>query len=256
MESNNFNNSILRAAGILKCLSDGKDRVIDLSKELNLSRSTVHRLLRSLEKASLVMRDPITRRYYLGVMMWRFASRPIGINQQLIICAFEEMRQLRDLTKETVVLHVRIGLERICIEEMQSVDNIRYTPGKGFVAPLHTGASGKVLLSELPDTELKLMLNKLSFDKVGPNTITDRSVLEMEIQKTRKEGYATSFSERVAGSASISVPVRNYVTPVALGIQGPESRLTLAKMSGFLEEIKGCARRIEKRLKEQGGWAL
>lgn len=251
MEPGNYNNSILRAAGILRCLSDGKDRVIDLAKELNLSRSTVHRLLRSLERSSLVMRDPITRRYYLGVMMLRFASRPIGVNQQLIICAFEEMRHLRDLSKETVVLHVRIGLERICIEELQSVENIRYTPGKGFVAPLHTGASGKVLLSELPDAELSMLLSKLSFEKVGPNTITDRKVLEREIQKTRKEGYATSFGERVAGSASISVPVRNYVTPVALGIQGSEKRLTHTVMKDFLEEMKVCARRIERRLKEQ-----
>jgi DNA-binding IclR family transcriptional regulator len=99
-----------------------------------------------------------------------------------------------------------------------------------------------------------MLLDKLKFEKVGPNTITDRKVLEEEIQKTRKEGYATSFGERVAGSASISVPIRNYVTPVALGIQGPENRFTRNVMMDFLEEMKGCKRRIEKKLKEQGSW--
>ena len=133
--------SITRGADILKTLSNGTDRVSDISTRLQLSKSTVHRLLKSLEMSGLVIQDPLTRRYYLGPLVLEFASRPLVAHQNLSICAFDEMRHLRDLTGETVLLHIRIGLERICIEELQSFENIKYAAGKGSVAPLYTGAA-------------------------------------------------------------------------------------------------------------------
>ena len=241
-------NSVTRGIDILKSLSEGTDRVTDLAKQHGLSKSTTHRLLKSLENTSIVRRDPITRRYYLGPLMLDLASRPIVSHQGLTISAFEEMRRLRDLTQETVVLHIRIGLERVCLEELPSFQALRYTAGKGFIAPVYTGSAGKILLSELNDTELSLLLRNIKYSKIGPNTITDQEVLTEEIRKARVQGYAVSFSERVPGSASISVAVKGYVCPVALSVLGPESRFDSSVMMGHLKEIKGSSDRISRKL--------
>lgn len=243
-------NSITKGVDILRSLSDGIDRVSDLSNRLHLRKSTVHRFLKSLEMSELVMQDPITRRYFLGPLILNLASRPIISHQNLILGAFEEMRYLRDLSRETVVLHIRIGLERICLEELQSFENIRYTAGKGFVTPIYAGSAGKVLLSELEDNEFQILMSHVRLDPVGPNTITDKEALLKLVKKVRKQGYATSFGERVLGSASISVPIKNYICPVALSILGPDNRFNLKRMRDVLEEMKKSAFRISKKLIE------
>jgi DNA-binding IclR family transcriptional regulator len=160
------------------------------------------------------------------------------------------MKYLRDLSKETVVLHIRIGLERICLEELQSLETIKYTSGKGFIAPIYTGSAGKILLSELDENELDLLQKNLHLDRIGPNTITDKKALLKELKIIRKQGYATSFGERIQGSASISVSVENYICPVALSLLGPDNRFSLKVMMGFLKEIKDSASRISRKLME------
>lgn len=241
-------NSITRGVEILKSLSEGVDRVTDLAVRLGMSKSTTHRLLKSLENTSIVRRDPITRRYYIGPLVLDLASRPVISHQSLTICAFEEMRGLRDLIQETVVLHVRIGLERVCVEELPSLQPLKYTAGKGFVAPLYTGSAGKVLLSELNDEELELLLKNMKFAPIGPQTITNSQKLIEEIRKARELGYAVSFGERVPGSASISVPVRSYICPVALSVLGPESRFPLNAIMNHLDEIRDASCSISRNL--------
>lgn len=246
-------NSITKGADILKILSDGTDRISDLSDRLSLSKGTAHRLLKSLETSGLVMQDPVTRRYYLGSLILNLASKPIIAHQNLIVSAFGEMKYLRDLCRETVVLHIRIGLERICLEELQSLQNIKYTAGKGFVAPIYTGSAGKMLLSEMGDNEIQLLMKNLLLVPMGPSTITDKGRLSEELKKVKNQGYAISFGERIPGSASISVPIKNYICPVALSVLGPDNRFSLDAMLDFLGEIKESASRVSRRLAELSG---
>ena len=167
------------------------------------------------------------------------------------MCASQEMRHLRDLTGETVGLFIRMGLERICIEEIQSLQEIKHTIGKGFVTAIYAGSSGKLLLSELGKDELQLLLKNIALISIGPNTTTDKKLLLKELKQIKKQGYAKSFGERVPGSASVSVPVADYICPVALSVLGPDYRLSSDVMMGFLKQIKDCSSRISKGLIQQ-----
>jgi DNA-binding IclR family transcriptional regulator len=91
-------------------------------------------------------------------------------------------------------------------------------------------------------------LRNIKYAKIGPNTITDQEVLTEEIRRVRIQGYAVSFSERVPGSASISVAVKGYACPVALSVLGPESRFDATVMMDHLKEIKGSSDRISQKL--------
>jgi DNA-binding IclR family transcriptional regulator len=242
-------NSISKSAEILKHLSDGVDRFIDLSMSLQLSKSTTHRLLKTLEMTGLVTRDPVKRRYHLGPLFLKLAAKPFMIHQNLIVCASDEMKRLRDFSGETVVLHIRIGLERLCLEEFQSLESLKYTSGKGFLSPIYRGSAGKVLLSQMDDGELNVLLNNIVTTSYVSGEIPDREPLLKAILNTRKDGFATSFGERIRGSSSISVPIRDYVCPVALSVLGPESRFSLNVMMEVLKELKEAASRIQRKLK-------
>jgi DNA-binding IclR family transcriptional regulator len=248
MKSPRLINSISRGAEVLISMSDGLDRISDISKRVGLSKSTVHRLLKSLEKSGFTVQDSLTHRYLLGPLILNLSSNPIVTHQYLILCAVEEMRRLRDLSRETVVLHIRAGMARICLEELQSLEDIKYTAGKGVTAPIYTGSAGKVLLAELGDDELQLLLNHLKLVRVGPNTITDRKILLKEVEKVRKQGYATSHHERLPDAASISVPIKGYPCPVALSVLGPESRFSQRAMSEVLKEMRTSAEGISLNL--------
>ena len=242
--------SIIRAVDILKCLRDGLDSITEISKQLNLGKGTVHRLLKTLEDSGFVIQDVVNRKYYLGPFVISLASNPMISHQRLVMCAHHEMQQLRDHINETIVLQVRIGMLRVCLEEISSNHNIKFTLGKGFVSSLLTGSGGKILLSELEPSELKLLLKNLKYSTEGNERISSDKDLLAELAEIKKQGYATSFGELIDAAASISVPIRNYVIPAALSVAGPDFRFT--NMMDYLEEIKESANRISQNLGDTG----
>jgi DNA-binding IclR family transcriptional regulator len=244
-------NSVYRAAEILNMLSVGKNRITDISKELSLSKSTTHRLLKTLEKCGFVVQDPSSHQYFLGHLIIKLSSNPLDTHQHLIVCAYEEMKKLKEISEETVALHIRVGTQRICLEEMQANQNIRYVIGKGSVSPIYAGSAGKILLSELTDHELNNLLKNIKLTRVGPNTITDRNNLVQELDKIKKQGYAISSGETLEGAISISVPIRGYFCPVALSIFGAKFRLG-PRIMDFKEKMEMSAKRILNRIATTG----
>jgi DNA-binding IclR family transcriptional regulator len=244
-------NSVYRAAEILGILSVGKNRITDICKELSLSKSTAHRLLKTLEKCGFVVQDPASRQYFLGHLIIKLSSNLPDTHQHLVVCAYEEMKKLREISGETVALHVRVGTQRICLEEMQANQNIRYVIGKGSVSPIYAGSAGKILLAELTDNELNNMLKNIKFTPVGPHTITERNRLSQELDKIKKKAYAISSGETLEGAISLSVPIRGYFCPVALSIFGPKFRLG-PRIMDLKGKMEISARRISNKINTTG----
>ena len=240
-------NSVIRAAEILKCLSRGLNRLSDISRDLDLTKSTTYRLLSTLEKSGLVMQDPIRHRYYLGHLILSLSADPLLAHQNLVVCAAEDLESLRQVSRETVAIHLPFGNQRISVEEIPSFEAIKFTAGRGAVAPLFAGAVGKVLLSQLSQVNFDRFLENTTLIKIGNNTITDPDELRLAIKKTQQDGYATSFGERFAESACISVPIKNYIQPVALSVLGPDKRIA-SHQDTLLIEMKAAAERITGKI--------
>ena len=241
-------NSIVRAVNILRIISEGSNHLSDISKRVQLSKATVHRILKTLEETDLVKQDPINRHYFLGPLIIGLSSSTEIAHNFLVYCSNQELLRLRDITHETVNLQIRMGLERICIREIESLESIKYISGMGAVHPLYLGSAGKILLSEMRDQEIQTLLEYVDFHPVCINTITNKDALIDEIEKIRNQGYAESFSERIRGSASISVPIRNYSCPVALSVLGPENRFDSGSMKKCLTEMLRSSETISNLL--------
>ncbi len=241
-------NSVSRAAAILRILGEGKNRLTDISRSLGLNMSTTHRLLKTLERDGFVIQDPVSHQYLLGPVILQISSNPFIAHQRLVVSAQGEMERLRNLTGETVTINIRLGAQRICLEEIESNDNIKFTIGRGSMAPLYAGSAGKVLLAELPQKELELLLRNVDLRPIGPKTITDRSRLQKELGRIRREGHAVSLGEKLAGGRAISVPIKGYVCPVSMTILGPEFRFG-ARYRGYIRELKRSAAIISRRIR-------
>src|SRR3989304_9671112 len=93
--------SIAHAKEILLCLARGINNLSDIARECRFSKSTVHRLLKSLESHNYIVEDPYTRQYYFGPMIGQLMADPAVPHRLLVICAEDEMRKLSRAPAET-----------------------------------------------------------------------------------------------------------------------------------------------------------
>jgi len=243
-------NSISRAASILRCIADGTGRITQIASKTNLSNSTAHRLIKTLQAEGFVEQDPLTLKYTLGHLLVSLTLNPMITHASLVSCAQSEMEQLRHVSGETVGLVIRLGLQRLQIEELPSERVLKYSVGKGFVEPIYLAAASKVLLAEIPFEDREKLLKVIEKKGLLRKSNFKKADLLKEVSLAKKKGYATSFGEIVPGASSIAVAVKGYVVPVAICIFGPMERFDLKKMEKVLPDLRRASRNITKNIEE------
>jgi IclR family acetate operon transcriptional repressor len=238
-------NTIHRSVAVLNILAQGISRLEDIHPDLGLSKSTTHRLLKSLVASGLAFQDPATRRYYLGPSLLRLASNEQIAHNMLVICVHAELIRLTELTRESSLIFVPCGVQRMVVKQIRSPLDVSFTFKEGHTSPLYLGSAGRILLSMMSKDQLEAVLANLELVRFGPNTITDKEVLRVEIEKARHQGFAMTFGETQAGTGGISVPVFNYACPAALCILGPEFRFSPLDA---LKELKKSGDRVSSNL--------
>ncbi|OGO32733.1 MAG: hypothetical protein A2Z29_07955 [Chloroflexi bacterium RBG_16_56_11] len=238
--------SIAHASDVLVCLSNDIHTVTDISRQCHLGKSTVHRVLKLLEQSWLVVQDTSSRRYYLGPLVTRLASNPVTMHEYLLMFAGEEMKQLSRLSEDTVALDIMIGIRQFSLREIPSRHDLRVTQERRM-GPVRSGASAKVLLSQLNDKQLRAALEDIEVAPDTDRTVTNKEHLMAQIKEVRVKEYAITYGEKIAGALCISAPVKNYSLPVALSVVGPESRLH-PKAGEVLEALRAAVTRISQKL--------
>ncbi|MFX0560473.1 IclR family transcriptional regulator [Tepidibacillus infernus] len=238
--------AVERSLDILMCFVDETElSLTEIAKRIALHKSTVFRLLHTLEQKGFLIRNPETEKYRLGYRIWELSSNLMGLNDPATLL-LPEMEQLRDLLGETISLYVRDGYERIRIQSVEGNQSIRRVAPIGARMPLSVGASSKILLA-YEDLITKESLLKQLETLYGINTNLFKQLLE----KTKQNGYATSFEERETGAAAISVPIfnRSGKLVAALSVSGPINRLTLTKMKEMVPILKETALNMGKKVR-------
>lgn len=235
-----------RALEILLCFTraHGGMTLSDIAKQVNLHKSTVYRLLTSLQVKGFVRKDPESDKYHLG---WSVLELLGSMNQtdELSSLALPEMTRLRDLTGETVSLYIVSEGHRLRIQAVESHEPVRNVATVGQIYPLFIGASGKVLLAYIGVETVEQVLNHSA---MPPDF--DRADLFKQLDAIRADGYAISIQERDAGAAALATPVfgKNQECVAALSVSGPMSRFTLAKMHEHVDGVRNAASFITKLL--------
>jgi DNA-binding IclR family transcriptional regulator len=239
--------SIEKAIDILFCFNPAHPhlRLTDISQRVGLHKSTAHRLLSVLKKKGLISADPTSQLYSLGPGVVELAWVVLRQQDLRTVC-LPYLEQLQRATNETASLYTRMGDKRICVEECESGQAIKYSHTVGLTAPLHVGAPGKALLAFLPEEELTPLLAELPLTAITPYTITDCEQLKAELAVTRKRGYAVSSGERSPGAAAVAAPIRDGSgqTIAAIGVLGPSQRLTRKVLRELGPQVMQAAQKI------------
>lgn len=222
--------SLQRAIDVLQCftIEERELSLTEISKKINLAKSTVIRLLYTLELNNFVERDDLTFKYKLGKKVY-FIGNIAGQSIEIRTVAKPTMRVLRDKTKETVNLYVLDKENRVCIQQLESLQSIRHIVKIGAKLPLTLGAAGKVLLA---------YQSRDFIDKAIKSEKPKKSKLDLinELNLIIDERFAQSIDEREVGSSAIATPIFDVNGHViaALSLSGPTSRFK----KDVIEELK------------------
>lgn len=238
--------AVERALDILLCFS-GTEMELGLSeiaKKVGLHKSTVHRLLASLESKGFIRRHPQTDKYRLGWTILELVSN-VYQSDDLASIVVPEMTRLRDEVGETISLYIRIGKERIRTQAVESNQPVRRVANIGQRLPLYVGASGKILLAWSDPAIVQDVMN----DPAWPKDLSKRDFKEA-LAKTRENGFAVSIEEREPGAAAVAVPIfgRDKQIVAALSVSGPVDRFSEEAVERFVPAAQRTARLIGKML--------
>jgi DNA-binding IclR family transcriptional regulator len=241
---------VTRIAKILDCLGDGTNTVTDIARNCDLSTSTTHRLLNALKEPLLTVYDPCSHRYYLGPLIAKLTSRTKATHQHLVICALNEMKRLSGVTGETVSLDMIIGIQFVHLFEIYSKHPLKVLGETNEIQPIiPLGAAQKVLLSQLSEKDLRFALRTAENWITDEQYLTDIEVIKPQLAQIKQLGYATSCGEAILGAMAISAPVRNYCSPLALTLLGPENRM-IGRVPELIKELMDATDAVSRDILE------
>jgi len=234
---------IHKAFEIIEIVASKQANTIDsISAVSGIPRSTVHRILQILQKEQIVINRP-GHGYVLTSKLLSLGMRNVS-EHELLDAAMPVMRELADVTKETISLNVISGYERVCIFRIEGDQAITRNIRVGETAPLFRGSAGKVIAAGLTKKEADKILEKYVAD--GIFQAEELPEILHQIQIVREQGYAISTGERLKGSASMAVPVKDVMGNVAasLSIASIESRYTEENRKRYLQLLLEATRQI------------
>lgn len=215
--------SIDRAFSVLRSLSAGPAGVTEIAERVQLPKSTVSRLLSTLEELGAVEQIAAGGDYRIGWAMLELAAaaRP---GRSLVSVARPHLAELNRRTGEAAGLSIPDGTEMLYLDQLTPDSELQVRDWTGHRIPMHAVPSGHVVLAADPSLVDRLVASHLA--TFTGHTLADADALHERLALVRAQGYAWAFEEFADGLNSVAAAVHNDAGEViaALHVYGPASR--------------------------------
>jgi DNA-binding IclR family transcriptional regulator len=204
-------------------------------------------LLRSLENAGFVRRDPLTRRHVIGSLFEDVALNALrhgaGHGRRRLL-----LNELAHKVGARINLVVLKSANVLFVEWVESMTPLRVDIDPATAMPVHCTASGKLLLAFGPAELCESVLRSAPFPACTKNSITSARSLQRELEEIRRRGHSEDNQELVLGVNCIAVPVYNRAGQVVAGLaaMAPVASLPLEKLRRHLPDLRECAASISQ----------
>lgn len=241
--------SVDKALTVLRLLRDrGPTGVSELGAELDVARSTAHRILGTLMHHGFVEQDRLTRAYRLGPFLTGHGVEPAA-TAVLRDVAMPHLRALSHAFRETVQLMVIEGANSRFVDGVSGDRPLNTTVRAGSVIPAYATAGGKALLAELTDDDVRSLLRD-GLPAITGRTIPTVPKLLHQLAVIRERGYSVNDGESEDGISAVAVPVRrasgSAVAAIALSM--PSVRMRPDNVPAMVTKLRECAAAIENDL--------
>lgn len=242
--------SVERTLNILEELSRIKDEskgigVLELSRILKLNSSTVHNLLKTLVQRQYVEKIEETKKYRLGPNCYNLVKEKL-ITNKLAKVAEPSLLNLSQKVNESIVLAVYHQGERFVISEVESQQPLKVDMSFSLAPDAYGSVTGRILLSQLTDEELKDYLKRHGFPGEKWNGINDFASLKKELTKIKQEGMAIRQDKQICALAVPIIGERERLI-ASLGIYLPSVRFKGKHKREIIKGLKDATKEISIR---------
>ena len=228
---------IVNVFDVLRCFTvqEPLQGVTEIAAQVGLHKSSVSRILATLEREGIVERDDLSRKFRLGLGLLAVAG-PLLANLDVRRVSLPMLRDLSAATGESTALVLWDGSEAVTVEQVPSAQNIKHTTplGTRYASPLN--ASVQVFLAELPDDRARQHIESVAAE-IGKGV----DELLARLGSTRERGFAVNYGDTFSEEVGISAPVRDHRGETVAGVllAAPLYRVDEQR----LEELgRACAR--------------
>jgi DNA-binding IclR family transcriptional regulator len=221
--------------------------VTQIADRLGLTKGSVHRHLLTLVDRGYLNQNSSTSRYSVGPksrLLARFAPET-----DLVQLAEGPMRELRDRLGQTVVLSSMTPRGALVVATVSSASPIEIGVRQGSELSFHSSAQGKVLLAHAPHPFQKRVLSR-ELTRFTDKTVTSPDVLEADLLRFRKQGYAAAPEEAMLGINAIAAPVfdKTDAAVAAVAVVGSIQFLPSKPDPALTKALRDCAELISRRM--------
>ena len=247
----NENSSLLKGVVILEALASLSQpaTLAQLMQITNMPKASLHRTLAIFEEAGLVSREPGGKTYAPGERLSKLALATI-IHDNVAAVRHSVLKKLVAEVGETCNLAVLRRGELFYLDRVEADWPLRLHLPPGSVLPPHCSASGKLLLAFKPSEERRQLLKNLPLQPFTHRTITDRTLLESELERIVTTGYAVDNEEYVIGVSCVAVPVYDSSLQVvaAIAIHAATARLPLNQAMEYSPQLQEASQNVSQTL--------
>lgn len=244
--------SVERALNILEELSLAKDTskgigVLELSRIMRLKSSTVHNLLKTLVHRGYVEQIKGTSKYYLGFSCYDLVSEKL-ITNRLAKASEADIFNLNQRINESIVLVTYYQGERFIILEVEGQQHLKVNKYFYLTVGAYGTATGRILLSQLSDEELKNYIKRHGFPDKGWDEINDFESLKKELIEIKKKGMvAHQAGHNQIQALAVPITGRKEKLVAALGVYLPLVRFKGKHKKEIIKGLKDTAKKISAK---------
>lgn len=215
--------SVARAIRIIEALAQSPAGLSEAARRVDLPKSTVARLLATLEEMEAVERDE-DGLYRLGPIVSRLSSAAGG-PAQLTAFARPYLDELTALTGEAAGIAIPDGFKVHYVDQTEAEHTVQVRDWSGELIPMHVVPSGLVIMAHWPSQQIDRYLDR-DLERMTPATVSDQTQIRSRLAAIRNKGYEWVFEEFVEGINSVAAPVleRNGRIAAAVHVHGPAYR--------------------------------
>jgi DNA-binding IclR family transcriptional regulator len=232
-----MNQSVTRALQIMTALGGEPRSLTELSVQLDVHKSTVLRLLQTLEAERFVTHDA-QHTYRLGSRLFELAGQSLE-QRDVRTVARPHLEKLNVQTGQTLHLGTYEMGDVVYIDKYDAPQGVRMYSRVGLRMPLHCTALAKVLLAAMPVTTSTAIADQIDYVRMTPQTITSAAGFVAELDRVREAGYAEDREEHESFINCIAAPIRDGSGAVvaAASISVPSISLTYDQVVALLPQL-------------------
>lgn len=219
----------------------------DIAKHLSLPRSSTHNILHSLANKGVLFKDR-DNRFHLGSYLLYWAGK-YEQNQHVIDVFAELVHQHPIITQHTVTLSTLDKDEVVFLSCYDSPAPLGFTFRAGVRVPAAFSATGKAMLSTLPDEELEAMYGDAMPTPLTPCGVTSLEQLKKEMAVVKTSRVSLDDGQLRVGMYCMGTYVRDAsgkaIAGMAVSFLQHEYEHNRAEVSTALVEL---AHQMEQRL--------